>query len=103
MKYSLTIEVRCESKEPHFFEVLADCDQPVFEFDRLDDLIAFLSRVADAGDETTVREYAEQVKLEGEATEKVVRRWGNRKAVTLAGEVRKAIAAAADKSEAAAK
>ena len=94
MKYTLTIEVACESKGPDFFDLLAEYEEPVFEFDRLDDLVAFLDRVATAANDDGVRDYAAQVKREGAATERVVRRWKNRKEVTLKSEVEKAVAAA---------
>lgn len=76
---------------------------PDLKFDRLDALVAFLNRIADATGEQAVREYAEQIKLEGDATEKVVRSWKNRKEVSLEGEVKKAITAAKAKSKAAQK
>lgn len=97
MKYSLSIEVYYESNKPSVMEQLGCCNEPRFEFDRLDDLVAFLNRFAEATGERAVREYANQVKLEGEATEKAVSRWGNRKEVTLEGEIEKAISKAAAK------
>lgn len=95
MKYRISMEVLCESEKPDLFEHLALEEEPWIEFDRLDDAVAFLNRIADATDDPAVREYAGRVRLEGEAAEKAVRRWGNRKTVTLEGEVKKAITAAA--------
>lgn len=41
-------------------------------FDRLDDLVAFLGRVADATGEEAIRVYADHVKRQGEAAETTV-------------------------------
>jgi hypothetical protein len=98
VKYQLSIEVLSKSEKPYFFEYLGFYDEPNLEFDRLDDLVAFLNRIADATGELALRQYAGKLKLEGDASEKVVRDWDNRKEVRLKTEVEKAIVATRVKS-----
>lgn len=100
MKWQLSMKVLCETKKPYLFEPLGVFEESVLEFDRLDDMVAFLHRVAALRGEPAFRGYAAQVKRAGEATEETVRRFGKRNGVPRKATTKNAIRAANAKSKA---
>jgi hypothetical protein len=94
MKWTLSIEVWCECEKQDHYEPVADGDAPEVEFDRLDDLVAYLDRLAEGSGDEALRKFAAGVKREGTVTEPVIRRWEKKKQpATLSSEVEKALRA----------
>lgn len=76
MKFQLAINVMSFSKEPYHFTPLAQSHEPYLQFERLEDPVAYLDRIAEATGDEKIRQFAAAVKREGAVAERMVRGWG---------------------------
>ena len=99
MKFRINIEVWCESTEPSFEDLVAYQDAPMFEFENLKGMTAYLTRLNNAlPAPDKFMEFIDAVRLEARAIEKTLKKWDSRNYETLRSEIDRAIKMAVQRS-----